>query len=80
MGIGMDRLVMLLILGQQTIQEVLSSRKWSQAARKMDEKFMELGIQAWVAVVQKAGSITMVTRHEEAWIQNKFRIRIYADW
>ena len=62
MGIGMDRLVMLMT-GQQTIQEVLffPQMKPEKAAKKDGpEKFMELGIpEAWVAVVQKAG-ITMV--------------------
>ncbi len=62
MGIGMDRLVMLMT-GQQAIQEVLffPQMKPEKVAKKDGpEKFMELGIpEAWVSVVQKAG-ITMV--------------------
>jgi len=60
MGIGMDRLVMLMT-GQQAIQEVLffPQMKPEKAAKKDGpEKFMELGIpEAWVAVVQKAGIV-----------------------
>lgn len=62
MGIGMDRLVMLMT-GQQTIQEVLffPQMKPEKVAKKDGlDKFMALGIpEAWVEVVQKAG-ITMV--------------------
>ena len=62
MGIGMDRLVMLMT-GQQAIQEVLffPQMKPEKAAKKDGpEKFMAVGIpEEWVAVVQKAG-ITMV--------------------
>ena len=62
MGIGMDRLVMLMT-GQQAIQEVLffPQMKPEKVAKKDGpEKFMELGIpEEWVSVVQKAG-ITMV--------------------
>ncbi len=62
MGIGMDRLVMLMT-GQQAIQEVLffPQLKPEKAAKKDGpEKFMAVGIpEEWVAVVQKAG-ITMV--------------------
>jgi lysyl-tRNA synthetase class 2 len=60
MGIGMDRLVMLMT-GQQAIQEVLffPQMKAEKVAKKDGvEKFMELGIpEAWVAVVQKAGIV-----------------------
>jgi lysyl-tRNA synthetase class 2 len=63
MGIGMDRLVMLMT-GQQTIQEVLffpQMKPEKVASKDSIEKFMELGIpEAWVAVVQKAG-IVMVS-------------------
>ena len=62
MGIGMDRLVMLMT-GEQAIQEVLffPQMKPEKVAKKDGpEKFIELGIpEAWVEVVQKAG-ITMV--------------------
>jgi len=62
MGIGMDRLVMLMT-GQVAIQEVLffPQMKAEKVAKKDGpEKFMALGIpEAWVEVVQKAG-ITMV--------------------
>ncbi|HJV77777.1 MAG TPA: lysine--tRNA ligase [Paludibacter sp.] len=60
MGIGMDRLVMLMT-GQQAIQEVLffPQMKPEKAAKKEGpEKFLALGIpEAWVAVVQKAGIV-----------------------
>jgi len=60
MGIGMDRLVMLMT-GQQAIQEVLffPQMKAEKVAKKDGvEKFMELGIpEVWVAVVQKAGIV-----------------------
>ena len=60
MGIGMDRLVMLMT-GQQAIQEVLffPQMKAEKVAKKDGvEKFMELGIpEEWVAVVQKAGIV-----------------------
>jgi len=63
MGIGMDRLVMLMT-GQVAIQEVLffPQMKPEKVAKKDGpEKFMALGIpEAWVEVVQKAG-IVMVT-------------------
>jgi lysyl-tRNA synthetase class 2 len=62
MGIGMDRLVMLMT-GQQAIQEVLffPQMKPEKVAKKDGpDKFMALGIpEAWVEVVQKAG-ITLV--------------------
>ncbi|MDP4238926.1 MAG: lysine--tRNA ligase [Bacteroidota bacterium] len=60
MGIGMDRLVMLMT-GQQTIQEVLffPQMKPEKVAQKDGpDKFIALGIpEAWVAVVQKAGIV-----------------------
>jgi lysyl-tRNA synthetase, class II len=63
MGIGMDRLVMLMT-GQVAIQEVLffPQMKAEKVAKKDGpDKFMALGIpEAWVEVVQKAG-IVMVT-------------------
>lgn len=63
MGIGMDRLVMLMT-GQQAIQEVLffPQMKPEKVAKKDGpEKFLELGIpQAWLEVIQKAG-IVMTT-------------------
>ncbi len=63
MGIGMDRLVMLMT-GQQAIQEVLffPQMKAEKVAKKdSNEKFMELGIpEKWVEVIQKNG-IVMVS-------------------
>jgi lysyl-tRNA synthetase class 2 len=60
MGIGMDRLVMLMT-GQVAIQEVLffPQMKAEKVAKKDGpEKFMALGIpEAWVEVIQKAGII-----------------------
>ena len=60
MGIGMDRLVMLMT-GQVAIQEVLFFPQMKpEKATKKDgpEKFIELGIpEAWVEVVQKAGIV-----------------------
>jgi lysyl-tRNA synthetase class 2 len=60
MGIGMDRLVMLMT-GQQAIQEVLFFPQMKpEKVLKKDgpEKFMELGIpQEWVEVIQKAGIV-----------------------
>ena len=62
MGIGMDRLVMLMT-GQQAIQEVLFFPQMKpEKVLKKDgpDKFMELGIpQEWVEVIQKVG-IAMV--------------------
>ncbi len=67
MGIGMDRLVMLMT-GQEAIQEVLffPQMKPEKTAKKDgNEKFMALGIpEAWVAVIQKAG-ISMVADLKE---------------
>lgn len=58
MGIGMDRLVMLLT-GQQAIQEVLffpQMKPEKVVKNDPDEAFMAIGIeQPWVAVIQKAG-------------------------
>ena len=63
MGIGMDRLVMLMT-GQQAIQEVLFFPQMKpEKVTKKDgpEKFMAIGIpEAWVEVVHKAG-ITMIS-------------------
>ena len=62
MGIGMDRLVMLMT-GQEAIQEVLffPQMKPEKSAKKDgNDKFMAIGIpEVWVAVLQKAG-INMV--------------------
>ncbi|MDD4609245.1 MAG: lysine--tRNA ligase [Bacteroidaceae bacterium] len=58
MGIGMDRLVMLMT-GQTTIQEVLffpQMRPEKKAVRDDASKYMELGVpEEWVALIQKAG-------------------------
>jgi len=60
MGIGMDRLVMLMT-GQQAIQEVLFFPQMKpEKSTKKDgpEKFMAMGIpEAWVPVIQKAGIV-----------------------
>jgi len=60
MGIGMDRLVMLMT-GQVAIQEVLFFPQMKpEKADKKDskEKFAALGIpEEWIAVVQKAGIV-----------------------
>jgi len=60
MGIGMDRLVMLMT-GQQAIQEVLFFPQMKpEKPTKKDgpEKFIALGIpEAWVPVIQKAGIV-----------------------
>jgi lysyl-tRNA synthetase class 2 len=62
MGIGMDRLVMLMT-GQQAIQEVLffPQMKPEKAAKKDGpEKFVELGIPAeWAEVILKTGTLTI---------------------
>ena len=62
MGIGMDRLVMLMT-GQTTIQEVLlfpQMRPEKIARRDKEEAFTALGMPAeWVAPVQKAGFLTV---------------------
>ena len=58
MGIGMDRLVMLMT-GQQTIQEVLffpQMRPEKKAPKDPVSKFVEIGIaEEWVPVIQTAG-------------------------
>ena len=58
MGIGMDRLVMLMT-GQQTIQEVLffpQMRPEKKSPKDPASKYMEIGIaEEWVPVIQKAG-------------------------
>lgn len=58
MGIGMDRLVMLMT-GQTAIQEVLffpQMRPERVVKKDAAAKYMELGIpEAWVPVIQKAG-------------------------
>lgn len=57
MGIGMDRLTMLMT-GQSTIQEVLFFPRCvpKDYSKDTPAKFMELGIsEDWVPVIQKAG-------------------------
>ena len=62
MGIGMDRLVMLMT-GQTTIQEVLlfpQMRPEKVQRRDKEEAYTALGIAAeWVAPLQKAGILTI---------------------
>lgn len=62
MGIGMDRLVMLMT-GQTTIQEVLffpQMRPEKVAKRDREEAFTAIGVPAeWVPAVQKAGCLTV---------------------
>lgn len=62
MGIGMDRLVMLMT-GQTTIQEVLffpQMRPEKVARRDKPEAFTAVGVDAdWVAPLQKAGVLTV---------------------
>ncbi|KGO00018.1 lysyl-tRNA synthetase [Porphyromonas macacae] len=62
MGIGMDRLAMLLT-GQESIQEVLffpQMKPEKTVARDPKEKFMTIGIpEEWVPVVYKAGYLTV---------------------
>ena len=64
MGIGMDRLVMLMT-GQTTIQEVLffpQMRPEKVVKRDAVEKYVECGIDAdWVPALQKAGYLTVDT-------------------
>ena len=58
MGIGMDRLVMLMT-GQTTIQEVLffpQMRPEKTVKKDANEKYLEVGVSAdWIPVLQKAG-------------------------
>ena len=62
MGIGMDRLVMLMT-GQSTIQEVLlfpQMRPEKVAKRDAAAKYVEIGVpEEWVEVIQKAGFLTV---------------------
>jgi lysyl-tRNA synthetase class 2 len=62
-GIGIDRLVMLMT-GQTTIQEVLlfpTMKPEKVARRDKAERFVAVGVPAeWVPVVQKAGYLTVV--------------------
>ena len=62
MGIGMDRLVMLMT-GQTTIQEVLffpQMRPEKVAKRDKEEAYTAIGVPAeWVAPLQKAGYLTV---------------------
>ena len=62
MGIGMDRLVMLMT-GQSTIQEVLlfpQMRPEKVAKRDVVAKYVEIGVpEEWVEVIQKAGYLTV---------------------
>ena len=62
MGIGMDRLVMLMT-GQSTIQEVLlfpQMRPEKVAKRDSASKYVEIGVpEEWVEVIQKAGYLTV---------------------
>lgn len=62
MGIGMDRLVMLMT-GQSTIQEVLlfpQMRPEKVAKRDTASKYVEIGVpEEWVEVIQKAGYLTL---------------------
>ena len=62
MGIGMDRLVMLMT-GQTTIQEVLffpQMRPEKTVRRDKPEAFVAVGVpEEWVAAVQKAGALTV---------------------
>ncbi len=62
MGIGMDRLVMLMT-GQTTIQEVLffpQMRPEKVVKKDAPAKFMEIGVsEEWVAPIQKAGYLTI---------------------
>lgn len=62
MGIGMDRLVMLMT-GQSTIQEVLlfpQMRPEKVAKRDVAAKYVEIGVpEEWVEVIQKAGYLTV---------------------
>ena len=67
MGIGMDRLVMLMT-GQSTIQEVLlfpQMRPEKVAKRDAVSKYVEIGVpEEWVEVIQKAGYLTVESMKE----------------
>ena len=67
MGIGMDRLVMLMT-GQTTIQEVLffpQMRPEKTAKRDREEAFTAIGVPAeWVPAIQKAGCLTVAALAE----------------
>ena len=67
MGIGMDRLVMLMT-GQSTIQEVLlfpQMRPEKVAKRDAASKYVEIGVpEEWVEVIQKAGYLTVESMKE----------------
>ena len=67
MGIGMDRLVMLMT-GQTTIQEVLffpQMRPEKTAKKDNADKYVALGIsEEWVPALQKAGYLTVDTLKE----------------
>ena len=62
MGIGMDRLVMLMT-GQSTIQEVLffpQMRPEKPPKKDADNAFIEIGVpKEWIPAVQKAGYLTL---------------------
>ena len=62
MGIGMDRLVMLMT-GQSTIQEVLffpQMRPEKTQKKDADNAFIEIGVpKEWIPAVQKAGCLTL---------------------
>ena len=64
MGIGMDRLVMLMT-GQESIQEVLlfpQMRPEKKEQRDSEKAYMDLGMpEEWVSVVQKAGYLTVAS-------------------
>ena len=64
MGIGMDRLVMLMT-GQSTIQEVLffpQMRPEKTPKKDADNAFIEIGVpKEWIPAVQKAGYLTLET-------------------
>ena len=91
MGIGMDRLVMLMT-GQTTIQEVLffpQMRPEKTAPRDKDEAFTALGVaQEWVAPIRKAGCPTVAALgavaspgklHQElCGINKKYRLELAA--
>lgn len=67
MGIGMDRLVMLMT-GQTTIQEVLffpQMRPEKTVKKDAVDKYTAIGVDAnWVPALQKAGYVTVDTLKE----------------